>query len=335
MVVERARCADNDGEAETPTLVVADIGGSHLTVAGALPGGKIAWREEIHRDFRPDPESNLALLFQALDAALERIPAGVSPLLSIGVPSYVDENGVVGDAYVLGWVNLPLKSALQERYRLTALVDNDVNLASLGEARFGAGKGLQNLVCMLIGTNIGGGLVVGGRLYRGAHGAAGEIGWMVPDPSLLRAARAGDGCLESYAGGKAIARQAQELLRLNPNRESAVLRAAKGEPGDIRAEHVFDAAIEGDGLALEVLDRVIDYLGVSIANIVNLLDPELIVIGGGVSHSGEFLINAIRQRIANVALHQPPILPSVLGEDAVLYGAIALAQDYLGCGLSS
>jgi glucokinase len=322
---------------DKPPLVVADVGGSHIAVAGASLSGQIVWRAEIRHDFAPDSDANLAYLFRALDQALAQIPAGPPPLLVIGVPSTVDfENGIVIDSYALGWMRVPLKSILQGHYRLTALVDNDVNLASLGEAKFGAGKGVDNLVCILIGTNIGGGLIIGGKLYRGAHGTSGEVGWMVPAPSLLREYREEDegGCLESYAGGKAIAQQAQELLRqtrrLAP-RQSAILKAVNGDLKAIRAEHVFDAALAGDEIAQEVLDRAIDYLSVSIANIINLLDPGLIIIGGGVSRSGEFLISAIRQRIANVVLapRSPQMVLSVLGEDAVLYGAVALAQEYL------
>jgi glucokinase len=323
---------NNPGESEMPMLVVADVGGSHITVAGALLSGQIAWREEIRHDFAPDPDANLAHLFQALDGALARMPGEDSPLLVVGAPSSVDfEKGVINDAYALGWVNLPLKSILQKHYRLTALVDNDVNLATLGEARFGAGKGMDNLVCMLIGTNIGGGLIIGGELYRGPHGMAGEIGWMVPEVSLLEGHhREEEGCLESYAGGRAIARQARLLLSQKPRQESLVLKAVAGDIDAIRAEHVFDAARQGDEVAQEVLDRAIDYLSVSMVNIINLLDPELIVVGGGVSRSGEFLINSIRQRIAGWALRSPRVVLSVLGEDAVLYGAVALAQEYLG-----
>lgn len=319
--------AGRRGEKESGALIVADVGGSHISVAVALADGQITWREEIRREFDPDPEANLQHLFLALDPAVER--AGMPATLAIGVPGPVDfKKGIVTESYALGWVSLPLRSILEERYGITAIVDNDVNLASLGEAKFGAGMGAENLVCMLIGTNVGGGIVIDGKLYRGPNGAAGEIGWMVPDALMLGGRYSGIGPLESYSGGRAIALQAQELLRQQSG-GSAILEAAGGDVDAVRAEHVFEAVVTGDETARKVLERAIDYLSVAVANVVNLLDPEVVIIGGGVSRSGEFLIDAIHSRIEGVTTQNPPLVLSVLGEDAVLYGGVALAQEYM------
>ena len=136
-----------------------------------------------------------------------------------------------------------------------------------------------------------------------------------------------DGCLEAYAGGLGIARQAQRALAADPAGGRALLQAAGGRPEAIRSEHVF-AAAPHDAVAAAVLERVFDYLGVAVANIVCLLDPEMIVIGGGVARAGDAILPAVRARIAGLSARQPRLALSELGQDAVLLGALALAQDY-------
>jgi glucokinase len=311
-------------------LIAVDMGGSHITVALSYPDGQIISRTEVRSDFTPDdPESNLAQLFQLLDDSLEELTPDSGAVLAMGVPATLNsETGIVNDAPILGWVDLPLKTILEERYRLPTLIENDVNLACLGEAKFGTGQAARNLVCMMIGTNIGGGIILDGKLYRGSNGAAGEIGWMVPDPTLLGQVCTVFGGLERYAGGRGIATRAQEFFKQNGTINSQILQAVHGNINSIRSEHVFEAALRADPVAQTVLDKAIDYLAVSIANIISLFDPELIVISGGVARSGEILIEGVRERIKGLVLHHPPLLLSVLGEDAVLYGALSLAQSY-------
>jgi len=295
------------------------------------PDGQLTRQVSVPLNPAPGAAESLAGLYEIVDRALAHIPGDADRILCVGAPGTVDfDQGVVTNAYAVGWGRLALREVLEERYRVRTVIENDVNLATLGEARFGAGKGVENLVGIWIGTNIGGGIVLNGQLYRGPHGGAGEVGWMVPEPALLRLNHAADGCLESYAGGQGIARQAQRMLRQHPLSRSAMLDAADGDIDSVRAEHVFAAAQAHDDLALAVLERVFEYLSVSVANIVCLLDPEMIVIGGGVARSGEMVVQAVRERIAGLSAHLPQLALSQLGPDAVLFGALALAQTFIG-----
>jgi glucokinase len=306
-----------------------DVGGSHVAGAVASPGGEIIWRtEQPLDDVMPDGAVSLACLQQTLDAALCCILSTDRAVVCVGAPGLIDyRSGVVEDARAVGWAPLALRGILEERYRLPVLLENDVNLATLGEARYGAGKGVEHLVCMFIGTNIGGGIIVNGHIYRGAHGGAGEIGWMVPESALLQRPHLPEGCLEAYAGGLGIAQQAQRALAADPAGGRTLLHVAGGRPEAVRAEHVF-AAAPHDAVAAAVLERVFDYLGVAVANIICLLDPEMIVIGGGVARAGDAILPAVRTRIAGLSAHQPRLALSELGQDAALLGALALAQDY-------
>lgn len=305
-----------------------DVGGSHIAAAVAGLDGNVIWQAQQTLDCdAPDGATSLIRLQELLDAAVTKLPAADRVVVCVGAPGVIDyRHGIVEDARAVGWAPLALRGILEERYRRPVLIENDVNLASLGEARYGAGKGVDHLVCMFIGTNIGGGIVVNGQIYRGAHGGAGEIGWMVPEPALLRLPHTTDGCLEAYAGGLGIARLAQRALAADPEGSRALLETAEGDPQAIRAEHVF-AAAPHNAAAVVILERVFDYLAVAVANIVCLLDPEMIVIGGGVARAGDSLLPAIRARIAGLCAHQPRLALSTLGQDAVLLGALALAQD--------
>jgi glucokinase len=314
-----------------PTCCIGvDVGGSHIAAVVTSPDGASVWRGEQPLDCgAPDGERCLERLLAILDEALQQVPGGCGVVIGVGAPGLIDyRRGIVLDAHAVGWAPLALKPALEERYGLPVLIENDVNLATLGEARIGAGKGLDNVVCMFIGTNIGGGVVINGQLYRGAHGGAGEIGWMVPEPALLKRAHLVDGCLEAYAGGLGIAQRARQAVSVGAGRGSAMLETTCGEAEAIRAEHVFAAALQGDAVAAAVLEQVYDYLAVATANIICLLDPEMIVIGGGVARAGDMIISAVRQRIAGLSVHQPVLALSRLGQDAVLLGALALCREY-------
>jgi glucokinase len=306
-----------------------DVGGSHIAAILAAPDGTVAWRAEQPLVYdAPDGAASLAGLQTLLDAVLSRVAATDSAVICIGAPGVIDyQSGVVEDARAVGWAPLALRSILEERYRRPVLIENDVNLAALGEARHGAGKGVQHLVGMYIGTNIGGGIILNGSIYRGAHGGAGEIGWMVPEPALLRLPHPAEGCLEAYAGGLGIARLAQLALAADPAGGRALVEAADGDPQAIRAEHVF-AAAPHNAVAAAILERVFDYLGVAVANIICLLNPEMIVVGGGVARAGDAILPAVRTRIAGLCAHLPQLALSELGQDAVVLGALALAQDY-------
>ncbi|RME43929.1 MAG: ROK family protein [Chloroflexi bacterium] len=325
-----ANPAAHESYEATPTaphfVLGADIGGSHMVAAIAARDGQIVVRRAIRFSPRPDPVLNLTRLFKLLDELLTGVEIGHVAGLALGVPGTVQhKDGIVTWAPALGWTDLSLASMLTDRYALPALVENDVNLAALAEHRHGAGQGTRNMVCVLVGTNIGGGLILNGELYRGFHGVAGEIGMMIPDPMLFTEEWGDSGCLESFAGGNGIARRA----RLLAPSDSAIAVVA-GSVNAISAEHVFQAAREHDQLAQHLVQKTIDYLSLAIANTICVLDPELIVLGGGVFASSDLVLEPIRFNVQRVVPAMPHFALARFRDDAVLVGALTLAAEAAG-----
>ena len=234
--------------------------------------------------------------------------------IGVGAPGVtLHEQGIVTWAYTLHWDNFPLKARLAERYDLPIIVDNDVNLAALGELWFGAGQNIQDMILIAVGTGIGAGVIIDGALYRGSNEASGEIGNMIPGREFLGKNYKDFGALESVASGTGIAARARELLK--SHRSQAELLS-------LTAEDVFEAARKGESWAWKVINETVDYLSIAIANLVSAFDPEVVVLGGGVSRSADMLITPILDRI-KVAIPNPPkLVVSNLGLRATVMGAI-------------
>ncbi len=204
--------------------------------------------------------------------------------------------------------------------------------AALGEHRYGAGQGFADLVYLTLGTGIGGGVIINHRLLTGMGGGAGELGHMTIIPDGGRCNCGNNGCLEALASGPAIARRAREGLRQGGS--EPLLALTGGDPDRITARMVGEAAANGDPLASRILAETIEYLGIGIGNVLTLLSPEAVIIGGGVAGIGPPLIDGIkaivRRRVKLVPVEQIAILPAKLGTDAGVYGALALAGDQIG-----
>jgi glucokinase len=224
--------------------------------------------------------------------------------------------------------NVPLKALLEQEFRIPVWVANDASLAALGEHRFGAGRGFSHLIYITLSTGIGGGFIIDGKLFLGAHGFAAEIGHMVIDPDGPRCVCGNFGCLEALASGSAIARMAQEGI--SSGKPSAILNLVDGDLSKVTAQTVEKAARSEDSLAKEIMERAGTSLGIGIVNLLHLFDPELLIIGGGVSKAGDLLFEPVRRVIAERAMHgfkQAKIVPSALGDDSGLYGAVAWVLD--------
>jgi predicted NBD/HSP70 family sugar kinase len=243
-------------------------------------------------------------------------PAGQSIRgIGIGAPGVTCfPEGVVTWAPSLGWRDMPLQALLSQHFEAPVLVENDVNLAALGEHGFGAGRGVQSLVCLAVGTGIGAGIVLNGALYRGHHLAAGEVGYLLPAVQFLRRRYERFGALESLASGTGIVARARQLLQ---ERGSAV-------PLELSAEHVFSAARQGADWARQVLDETADSLSLAIAAVSCLLDPELVVLGGGITPSAAVLLEPLRARLEGTVPFLPRLEISPLGYRAAVMGAIML-----------
>jgi len=229
---------------------------------------------------------------------------------------------------VPGWKDVPLAAALSRRLHCRCAVDNDANLTTLGEWRWGAGRGCRDLVCLTLGTGVGGGLVMGGHLVRGASGSAGEIGHMVVDPDGDPCACGKRGCLESFVSTRTIRRQAKRLLERGDRKlAQAVARCG----GRLTPEAVSRAAAAGDRAAQQIWNTLGFWLGVGIGNVVNAFNPERVIIGGGVGKAWPCFVPALRKSFRKVAMRVPAgaatIKRAALGDAAGIIGASAFVRQ--------
>ncbi|GAB6933220.1 ROK family glucokinase [Calditerricola satsumensis] len=310
-----------------------DIGGTAIKAGVVDEGGRIVEKREIPTATHEGPDrvlERLVNLIVELKSVADDAGAAVGGV-GVGVPGpALDvERGVVIQAVNLGWENVPLRDRLVAGLPgLPVAVDNDANLAALGEAWTGGGRGAQDLLVITVGTGVGGGVVIGGRVHHGADGLAGEIGHVTVRPEGGHRCNCGKtGCLETEASATAIIREATAAAQSG---RSARLAEALAQNGALTARDVVEAAQAGDGVAQAILAHAGQTLGLALANAANLLNPERIVVGGGVSHAGELLFAPLREAYRAYALPavaKRPVVPAELGNDAGLIGAACLAMQ--------
>lgn len=247
--------------------------------------------------------------------------------VGIGSPGPLDtKKGVVILTPNLGWTNMPLRDRIAEGVNLPAVLDNDANCAIYGEWWRGAARGVQDVVGLTIGTGIGGGIVLGGEIYHGASDAAGEIGHMTIEVHGRRCNCGNDGCLEAYASGPAIAARAVEGIAAGA--KTGLPQYVRGDLSKITAQVVYEAANDGDHYALEVVRETAELLGAGVASIVNIFNPEVVVICGGVTQAGDRLFEPltaeVHRRAFKPAWEVCRILPGILTGTAGVYGAAAV-----------
>ena len=312
-------------DSERALVFAADLGGTHLRVATVSCDGKIHDRHKQETPRGGDAQQVMRALIDAahkFDLKGQRLCA-----VSVAVPGTVEiDNGVVSKAPNLPALNgFHLTTALQRELKLPAILENDANAAAVGEMWQGAARDRRTIVCLTLGTGVGGGIILDGKLWRGADGAAAEIGHMSVDPfGGVDCACGSQGCLEVYASATAIVRLARELG--TKCRESSL----NNEPA-LTAQRIYEAGVQGDPLAVGVFRRMGVYLGVGIANLVNILDPEMIVIGGGVANAWSLFEKDMRQQVSERSFSQlaaqVKIAQAECGDDAGLLGAARLAFD--------
>jgi len=301
-------------------VVGVDIGGCGTTAALCNLAGQV----KSITSFSSPPTSGLDSLVEQLEHFLSQADPEVRIIgLGIGAPGITrSADGVVVSAPALGWTDVPLKRLLEERLGLPVYVENDVNLAALGECWKGAGKGKRNVIMITIGTGIGCGLILDGTLYRGSRGAAGEIGSMVTEADAVDhwtdPVFAGFGFLESKAGGPGMVRQIRE--RIDEAGASSPLRRAR----NLTAKEVFEAARRGDPLATSIVSESLRHLAAGIINTVVLFDPEVVILGGGLMGSADLLLPKIREAVDRLSPTRPEIRSALLGDDAGVIGGAAL-----------
>ncbi|MCR4406376.1 MAG: ROK family protein [Anaerolineae bacterium] len=312
-------------------LLALDFGGTKLS-AGLAKSGQARWlaHRRVPSPSASNAQSDLEIMMELARDLLDTVK---SPLAAVGVsfggPVDAARGLVRLSHHVPGWEEMPLQQWLEKRLGVPAAVDNDANAAALGEHRFGAGQGCNSLMYITVSTGVGGGLILNGRLWRGAEGMAGEIGHMAVDPDGPLCLCGKRGCVERLASGPYIAQRAREWLQAQPERGSLLRALAGNDLETISAQLVAQAAAQGDDLAWEALEVAARGLGMGIGNSANLLNPERFVLGGGVTKAGERWWDVVRRVARATALPQVhfEIVPAALGDDAPLWGAIALAED--------
>ena len=314
-------------------IVGVDLGGTTTKLAFITTDGDIVHKWEIPTDNTNEGQNITVNIAKAIDEKLTEHNQIKSNLLGIGMgaPGPVNyEKGIVLNVVNLGWPdNYPLKDRLEAATSLPAAIENDANCAALGEMWMGAGAGARDLVCVTLGTGVGGGVIVGGKVVQGINGAAGEIGHITAIPMGGAPCNCGKtGCLETVASATGIVRLARIELAKG---EKGELSKKLAENGNITAKDVFDAARNQDELAQSVLDEVSFHLGFVLASIANTLNPEKIVLGGGVSKAGDILLEPVKNNFAKFAFSpvrdSTKIAVATLGNDAGVLGAAWLIKN--------
>ncbi|KHF40876.1 ROK family glucokinase [Halalkalibacter okhensis] len=320
---------------ENKWLVGVDIGGTTIKMAFLSEDGEIIFKWEIDTDTSQNGKQIPSDIARSIDQKLDELNQSKSNLIGIGIgaPGPVNfATGAIEVAVNLGWKNFPLKEFLEKESGLPVVVDNDANLAALGEMWTGAGEGANDLIFVTLGTGVGGGVISNGRIVHGKNGAGGEVGHITSIIEGGARCNCGkNGCLETIASATGIVRLAiEELERVDATSQ---LRAYYEKHKTVTAKLVLDAAKEDDEIAKQVIGKVTLYLGLALANLANGLNPEKIVIGGGVSRAGDTLLTPIAEQFARFAfpkvLEAAELTIATLGNDAGVIGGAWLAKTKL------
>ena len=307
-------------------IIGVDLGGTKMLL-GVLDGdSKTVW-ESRERSAGEAEGELVELLVREISAAREKRP-GIKTV-GMGIPATIDhEKGLAVAAVNLPIENLPIRDLVVERTGLPAFVDNDANVAALAEHLFGAARGAKNAVMLTIGTGIGGGLILGGEIYRGSTGAGAELGHVAIqlDGPACQGNCPGHGCVETLASGTALGREGRAAAESSPDSALGKLLA---EGNEIDGKVVTVAAQEGDETAIGVFELIGSRLGVACSSFANIFQPDAIVVGGGVIAAGDLLLEPARREVRERALrpmNETPILEATLGNNAGMIGAAALAR---------
>jgi glucokinase-like ROK family protein len=277
---------------------------------------------------------------QNRDDVIERVKAAIHEVISVSnvnlqkiagiglaVPGLVDsKRGMMLITPNFGWKDTPLKEMLEEEFHTPIFIDNNVNAMALSEAEFGIGRGVKNFICVNIGIGIGSGVIINREIYRGETECTGEIGHTTVDYNGPKCSCGNNGCLEVMAAGPAIARRAVKAIR--EGRKTVITDLVKGNLNRITAAVVAQAANQGDKLAREIMEKTGEYLGTGVANIINLFNPQMVIIGGGVSQAGDLVFDPLKRTMKKRAFSVPAkavkIVTPSLGRDCTVIGAATL-----------
>ena len=309
-----------------------DVGGTNVKIALVDEKGKIKYSNSVPTRAEMGYEYTVNNIKQAIYDLLKETklePKNIEGI-GFGFPGQVDyKSGIVRLApNIPGWVDVPIAKLIEDEFHIPTRVDNDVRCAALGELNFGAGKGCENLICITVGTGIGSGLIVNGKLVRGASNAAGEIGHIKLQMNDGPICGCGDtGCLEAFASGPSIVAMAEDYIR--GGKYTKFREMANSNP--ITPYIVCKAAKAGDPVAKRIFTIMGEYIGIGMASVVNLLNPEKIIVGGGVADAGEILMTPLKEtlkkRAMKIAGEAVEVVPAQLGNTAGVIGASLLIES--------
>lgn len=317
-----------------PLFIGIDLGGTKIHTIAATREGEVAGNDRRLTEASEGPDAVIARIVESARAAAADAGVRMEEIAGIGVsapgPIDVDAGVVTTPPHLPGWKDVPLARILQGQLGRPALLENDANAAGYGEFRHGAARGYRHILFVTISTGIGGGLILDGRLYRGASGGAGEVGHMGLAEDGWTCGAGHPGCLEGRASGTAIARRAREAVAAGRLPQTAALAAA--EP-PLEAETVFHAAQQGEAEALAIIEDAGRAFGLGLATLANVFNPEVVVLGGGLTRMGEMYLGparaAMEPRTFPEAFGDVRIVQGQLGEIAGALGAIALLAERL------
>jgi glucokinase len=315
-------------------FVGVDLGGTTLTAAAVdVTSGQILGRHQVPTLAKEGHDAVMARMIELIHAVI--VSAGLKRAdvggVGVGVPGVVDlERGLTLFLPNLpgGWRNVPLKATLESAFGRPVYLLNDVRSFTLGEKNFGAGRDVDTMVCLAIGTGIGGGVVTNGQLHLGLGGTAGEVGHQVIDPYGPPCGCGSQGCLEAFASGPAIT--AMALKAITQGRTTSIAQLVSYDLNKVTPEVIARAARAGDPIARDIYERAGFYIGIGVANLIAVLSPQMVVIGGGVAQAGDLLFEPIRrtvrERVYVTPVERVQIVPAQLGTDAGLIGAAVWAS---------
>jgi len=316
---------------DNPLVLGVDLGGSKILAAVVNAKGEVLSSDRRTTPAAKGPEAVIQAMLSSMKRAIDQaaIKAAELEAICIGAPGLSNpETGVIFTSpHLPGWKDVPLRESIEGKMGVKTLLINDANAAALGEMYFGVARGARNFIYITISTGIGGGIVIDGQIYAGSTGTAGEIGHMTIDSNGPKCNCGNTGCWETLASGTALAREARK--RIKSGAETSIVDYAGGDIDKVNAEAVHKAARRGDALAKELIVQTGYYIGVGLASLINIFNPELIIIGGGLSSIGDMLLEpaykVAEERAYRVAFDSVRFARPALGRNSGVIGAAAYA----------
>ncbi|ABR50202.1 putative glucokinase, ROK family [Alkaliphilus metalliredigens QYMF] len=307
-----------------------DLGGTSIKAGLVNEVGEILKRCSEPTPVKEGYRAVVQVMVEMIDQLIKQ--EGISKeeinCIGVGIPGVCNKEGFVYYATNLFWENIPLAEALQEKTGLSVYVENDATVAAMGESVKGALTGVKNAIFLTLGTGVGGGLVINNQVYSGNHGIGSELGHMVIGENFYDCNCGNNGCLETFASATALTKYTQKLIK--EGKESMLIEKTQGEIEAITAKLIFECAYHGDAVSIQAIERLVKYLSIGIANLINILAPEVIAIGGGVSQAGDYLLDKLNKTIPQyVWCNHVPHAKIVLAElknDAGIIGSAMFAR---------